>query len=53
VEAIIGQLYPATLLPALSPWKFERIGGNLRAQDKEADEAHDPDQGHHPVRPPS
>ena len=32
VEAIIGQLYPATLLARLlSPWNFEGLGGDLEA----------------------
>ena len=31
VEAIIGQLYPATLIAALSPWNFEGLDGDLEA----------------------
>jgi len=58
VEAIIGQLYPATLLarlitlelrrPRRQPARSKRRGGGTSA-----DEGHDPDQGHHPVVPPS
>jgi Ion channel len=57
VEAIIGQLFPATLLARLITLELRRHrrqparskrrdGGTL------ADEGHDPDQGHHPVMPP-
>ncbi len=57
VEAIIGQLYPATLLarlitlelrrPRRQPARSKRRGGGTSAN-----EGHDPDQGHHPVVPP-
>jgi hypothetical protein len=58
VEAIIGQLYPATLLARLitlelrghrrQPTRSKRGSGVALA-----DEGHDTDQGHHPVTPPS
>jgi hypothetical protein len=58
VEAIIGQLYPATLLarlitlelrgPRRPPARSKPRGGGASA-----DEGHDPDQGHHSVRTPS
>jgi len=58
VEAIIGQLYPATLLARLitlevrthrrQPARPKRRSGSTSAEG-----GHDPDQGHHPVIPPS
>lgn len=58
VEAIVGQLFPATLLARLitlelrghrrQPTRSKRGSGVALA-----DEGHDTDQGHHPVTPPS
>jgi hypothetical protein len=57
VEAIIGQLYPATMLARLITLELRRprrqpARSKARSGGASADEAHDPDQGHHPVMPP-
>jgi hypothetical protein len=58
VEAIIGQLYPATLLARLITLELRRprrqpARSKPRGGGTSAEEGHDPDQGHHPVRTPS
>jgi hypothetical protein len=58
VEAIVGQLYPATLLARLITLELRRprrqpARSKPRGGGTSAHEGHGPDQGHHPVRPPS
>jgi hypothetical protein len=58
VEAIIGQLYPATLLARLITLELRRprrqpTRSKRRSGGALADEGQDSDQGHHPVTPPS
>jgi hypothetical protein len=58
VEAIIGQLYPATLLARLITLELRRhrrqpTRSKRRSGGAIADEGHDSDQAHHPVTPPS
>jgi hypothetical protein len=58
VEAIIGQLYPATLLARLITLELRRhrqqpTRSKQRNGGASADEAQNPDQDHHPVVPPS
>jgi len=56
VEAIIGQLFPATLLARLITLELRthhRPGWSGRkSRNTSAEEEHDPDQGDHPVMPP-
>jgi hypothetical protein len=58
VEAIIGQLYPATMLARLITLELRRprrqpARSKAGSGGPSAEAGHDPDQGHHPVVPPS